>query len=54
MRGFLRVLAEAERKRHFVGLGEIDLANQGDVAVLRRVQIGSSLPLRESICQPSE
>jgi hypothetical protein len=34
-RGFLRVLAEAERKRHFVGLGEIDLANQGDVAVLR-------------------
>jgi hypothetical protein len=35
VRGFFWMSAEAKGKRHFLGLGEIDLANQGDVAVLR-------------------
>ena len=35
MGGFLGMPAEAERERHFIGLGEVDLADQGDVAILR-------------------
>ena len=34
MRGFLGAGTEAERERHLLGLGKIDLADQRHIAVL--------------------